>query len=65
MSEDQEKELLTTITEEVDTAIEEAKGTALPALETLVEDVYFSVPRSLQEQLEEITHTFHGELVHG
>lgn len=49
-----EKKLHENLKKEIDEAIEEAKKTPPPALETLVRDVYFETPPSLEQQLEEV-----------
>lgn len=46
----QEKELLKYIGEEITQSIKIAKATPLPLLHTIVEDVYFQVPQTLEEQ---------------
>lgn len=53
-NEEKEQRFLKKIKTEVDEAIEVSKKTPLPALHTLVEDVYFSVPAKLEEQLKEV-----------
>lgn len=42
------------LTEAVNQAIENAKGTAKPPLESLIQDVYFEVPSLLKNELEEL-----------
>ncbi|MFT5317683.1 MAG: pyruvate dehydrogenase E1 component alpha subunit [Chlamydiales bacterium] len=49
-----EKKLQNDLKKEIDEAIEEAKQTPPPPLETLISDVYFETPPSLQRQLEEV-----------
>lgn len=41
------------VTQEVTDAIQQAKKTPDPALKSLIEDVYFEIPASLEEQFEE------------
>lgn len=48
--EKKEKELIEEISSAINEAIETAKKTAPPSAETIIKDVYFSVPRSLQKQ---------------
>lgn len=48
-----EQALLDEIAQEIDDAVVEAKETPPPPLETVIEDVYNSVPITLREQLEE------------
>lgn len=52
--EQKEQELHRSIKEELDQAIEVAKNTPNPSLESLIEDVYFEIPHTLREQLEEV-----------
>ncbi len=56
--EKKEKSHLSKVKKEIDLAIEAAKGTPGPALETIVKDVYFEVPESLQKQYEELATFF-------
>jgi pyruvate dehydrogenase E1 component alpha subunit len=49
----EEENYLATVKKEIDAAISVAKTTPAPADETLINDVYFSVPSTLVEQLEE------------
>lgn len=49
------------IEKEVSLAIEEAKTTANPPLKSLIEDVYFEIPSSLQEQYNELKTFFPDE----
>lgn len=58
---DKEKTYLAEIKQEVDEAIATAKNTPKPPLESLVSDVYFETPRSLQEQLTELKRFFPKE----
>lgn len=57
--EKREKEYVQKIHKEVDEAIEKAKSTAKPPVQSLVEHVYFEVPAHLKEQLEEVK-AFYG-----
>lgn len=50
------------VKKEIDQAIEVAKATANPPLDTLVRDVYFEVPKELQEQLQDVKKILEGEL---
>jgi len=50
----EEKALREEIEREISRAIETAKKTPLPPLETLIEDVYAEVPKTLREQLREV-----------
>lgn len=52
--EDKEKEWTDAIAREIDEAIEEAKKTNPPPLNSLIEHVYFEVPSDLKASLEEI-----------
>lgn len=47
-----EKEWIEKITGQIDQAIEEAKKTPRPPLHSLIEDVYFTPPTELEEELE-------------
>lgn len=58
---EKEKFYLADIKREVDQAIATAKNTPKPPLKSLVEDVYFEVPRSLREQLAELRTFFPEE----
>ncbi len=60
-NDDKEKAYLAQIKQEIDQAIATAKSTPKPPLESLVEDVYFEVPRSLREQLAELQTFFPKE----
>lgn len=51
-----EKEWTDSITQEINQAISKAKETAKPALKTLIENVYFEVTPSLNEEFEELKH---------
>lgn len=54
-----EESYLSAINKEVTEAIQVAKETARPSLRSLVEDVYFAVPPSLEAQYEEIKSLYH------
>lgn len=51
-----EKEMWESITLEIDQAIAEAKNCPKPALHSLVDDVYFQVPQTLEKQFEQRVH---------
>jgi 2-oxoisovalerate dehydrogenase E1 component alpha subunit len=53
-NEKKEEELLQEVKLEVDKAIEIAKNTPPPPLDTLIKDVYFEIPSRLQEQFEKV-----------
>lgn len=55
-----EKALLEELAEEVSKAIEIAKGTAKPPLNSLVEDVYFEIPENLKKQLADLNGFHHN-----
>jgi pyruvate dehydrogenase E1 component alpha subunit len=52
--ETQEKELIASVTEELNQAVAIARATPKPPLKSLVEHVYFEVPQTLKEQYEEL-----------
>lgn len=52
--EKQEQSTIDSIVNEINHAIEEAKETPKPPLHSIVEHVYFEVPRNLQEEYEEV-----------
>ncbi len=60
-NDDEEVTYLAEIKQEIDEAIAVAKNTPKPPLKSLVEDVYFEVPRSLQEQLTDVRRFFPEE----
>lgn len=51
-----EKEMWESIGQEVNIAIEEAKSCSKPTLHSLIDDVYFEVPQSLEKQYEQRLH---------
>ncbi len=53
-SKPQEEELVQTITKEITESINLSKDTKKPALETLIEHVYFEVPSNLKEELAQV-----------
>lgn len=55
-SQAQENELQKSISQEVDQAIAEAKTSPKPALHSIVDDVYFEVPSTLERQYEQRVH---------
>jgi pyruvate dehydrogenase E1 component alpha subunit len=55
-NEQKEEELRQSITQEIDQAIIKAKETAKPALNTLIENVYFETTPSLKEEYAELKH---------
>lgn len=57
-SEKQEQLLQKELKEQIDTAIEEAKKTPPPPLDSIVQDVYFEVPPELEKQLHEVKTLF-------
>lgn len=57
-SKKKEEELQALIKSQVDEAIQIAKNTPPPLLETIVKDVYFEVPHRLQEQLQKLDRFF-------
>jgi 2-oxoisovalerate dehydrogenase E1 component alpha subunit len=59
-SEQQEKQLHETLNQEITKAIEEAKKTPPPPLKSLFEDVYLTMPPSLEKQYHE-AQRFYGE----
>lgn len=54
-----EENYLADINQEVNNAIKSAKETGRPPLKSLIEDVYFEVPSSLEAQYEEIKSLYH------
>lgn len=58
-----EKELVSKTSDEITQAIEEAKKTPPPPLESLFEDVYFEMPMTLQEEYHEIKRFFPEESI--
>ncbi len=52
--EKQEKEWIEQVSQEITQAIQVAKETAKPPLESLIRDVYFEIPSRLQQELEQI-----------
>lgn len=54
--EQQEKACAETIVAEINAAIQKAKETAKPPLQSLVENVYFETPPVLQEEFDELKH---------
>lgn len=58
----QEMTLLSKIADEITKAIDVAKATPLPSLETMIENVYFEVPVSLKEEYEELKQSLKTEL---
>lgn len=57
-SNQKESELINGIQEEIKEAIAKARKTPMPPLASLFEHVYFSMPRTLKEQLNDCTHFF-------
>ncbi|MBS4170601.1 2-oxoisovalerate dehydrogenase subunit alpha 2, mitochondrial [Neochlamydia sp. AcF95] len=55
-----EKSYLDSINKEITEAIQVAKKTGRPALDSLIEDVYFEVPASLAAQYEDIQSLYHA-----
>lgn len=53
-SEKQEQEASGEIVKEIDLAVEQAKETPKPPLHSLIEHVYFEIPRSLKEEYDEL-----------
>lgn len=53
-SEEREKKWMVHLHQEIDEAIEKAKKTPKPPLESLIENVYFEVPFKLKEQLKDV-----------
>lgn len=53
-NEKKEEETVQAIAKEIDQAIEVAKETAKPPLHTLIEHVYFEIPRPLQEEYDDV-----------
>jgi 2-oxoisovalerate dehydrogenase E1 component alpha subunit len=49
-----EQETVEAITQEINQAIEVAKATPKPPLHSIIEHVYFDIPRTLQEEYDEI-----------
>jgi 2-oxoisovalerate dehydrogenase E1 component alpha subunit len=58
-TEEKDKEYLKEINEEVSKAIDVAKQTERPTLRSLIEDVYFEVPVTLEKQLAEVQSLYH------
>lgn len=59
--EEKEKALAAKINEEINQAIAAAKGQPKPPLISMIENVYFEVPRSLKEQYDELKILFPNE----
>lgn len=54
----QEEKFIESVTNEINEAIQKAKETAKPSLNSIVENVYFETPPLLQEELEDLQHFF-------
>lgn len=56
-----EKQYYEKLVQEVNVAVETAKKTPNPPLNSLIEDVYFEVPRKLKEELDDVKPFFHED----
>ncbi len=60
-NDEKEKSYLKQLEDQITEAIEVAKSTSRPSLHSVVEDVYFEVPETLQRQYEDLKSFFPGE----